>query len=199
MTKTQQGPRAQGQRPRFRSWALGLGPLAVSVLLSLPAAAQKPIPDKPVLVIETAKGSIEIELFAAEAPKSVAQIVALVRRSFYRGQRFHRVTPSLAQVGDPKSRDMTYRDHWGTSGSGTPINAFEVSKKRTHQRGTVGIAHAGNPMAADSQIYIMKAASPSLDGKHAIIGQVTAGMATVDKIAVADVIKNAYLKGEGPK
>ena len=181
------------------SRALGLWPLAFCAALALPVAAQKPIPDQPVMVLETARGTIEIQLFASEAPKSVAQIAALVRRSFYRGQRFHRVTPTLAQVGDPRSRDMTYREHWGTSGSGTPINAFEVSKKRTHQRGAVGLAHSGNPMTADSQIYIMKAASPSLDGKHAIIGQVTSGMAAVDKIVETDVIKNAYLKGEGPK
>ena len=94
---------------------------------------------------------------------------------------------------------MTYREHWGTGGSGTPINAFEVSKKHTHLRGAVGLAHSGNPMTADSQIYMMKAASPSLDGKHAIIGQVTTGMAVVDKIVETDVIKNAYLKAEGSK
>jgi cyclophilin family peptidyl-prolyl cis-trans isomerase len=193
--RTQRG----GRRSTALSWALGPGPLALAAaLVVLPAAGQKPAPD-PVMVLETAKGTIEIQLFASEAPKSVAQIAALVRRSFYRGQRFHRVTPSLAQVGDPRSRDMTYREHWGSGGSGTPINAFEVSKKRTHQRGTVGLGHAGNPMAADSQFYIMKAASPSLDGKYAIVGQVTSGMAAVDKIVETDVIKNAYLKGEGPK
>lgn len=200
MTQTLDRPKAKGQRPKTRvvSWALGLRPLALLVLLTFPVAAQKPAPD-PVMVLETAKGTIEIQLFASEAPKSVAQIVALVRRSFYRGQRFHRMEPSLVQVGDPRSRDMTYREHWGSGGSGKPINAFEVSKKRTHQRGTVGLGHAGNPMAADSQFYIMKTASPSLDGKYAIVGQVTSGMAAVDKIVVTDVIKNAYIKGEGPK
>src|SRR5262245_54485815 len=162
---TMTGPRAEvaGQRenrrrlPAFLALALrrsalslALCPLTFALLLSLPVAAQKPAPD-PVLILETAKGTVEIQLFAAEAPKSVAHIVALVRRSFYRGQRFHRVTPTLAQVGDPRSRDMTYREHWGSGGSGTAINAFEVSKKRTHQRGTVGLGHAGNPMAADSQ------------------------------------------------
>jgi cyclophilin family peptidyl-prolyl cis-trans isomerase len=40
----------------------------------------------------------------------------------------------------------------------------------------------------------MKAASPSLDGKHAVIGQVTAGMAVVDKLAVGDAIKDARVK-----
>src|SRR4051812_4255521 len=170
--------------------------LAASVLgiASLYAGPQtKPVAN-PVLVFETAKGSFDIELFKADAPKSVDHILALMKRSFYRGQRFHRVTASLAQFGDPQSRDMSRRDYWGTGGSGSPIGVFEVSKAHTHVRGAVGLAHSGNPLGADSQLYIMKSASPGLDGKHAIIGRVTAGMAVVDKLTVEDMIKNATVK-----
>jgi cyclophilin family peptidyl-prolyl cis-trans isomerase len=117
-----------------------------------------------------------------------------MKRNFYRGQRFHRVTASLAQVGDPMSRDMSRRDYWGTGNSGSPIGVFELSKKRSHVRGAVGLAHSGNPLGADSQIYIMKTPSPSLDGKHAIVGQVISGMTVVDKIVVTDMIKNATVK-----
>jgi peptidyl-prolyl cis-trans isomerase B (cyclophilin B) len=174
--------------------------LLALVVLSLPAlASQTKGPADPLVVFETAKGTFEIQLFQADAPKSVEQILALVKRSFYRGQRIHRVTPTLVQWGDPKSKDMTFQEYWGTGGSGRAINAFEVSKKHNHVRGAVGLAHSGNPMAADSQIYVMKAASASLDGKHAVIGQVTAGMAVVDKLQVTDVIKNVSLKGAGPK
>ena len=173
----------------------------VAVTLA-PASARQTKPAAaaaPTLVLETVKGTVEIVFFPEEAPKSVEHIVELVRKSFYRGQRFHRAEAGLVQFGDPRSRDMTYKAYWGTSGSGKPINAFEVSKKRQHVRGTVGLGHSGNAMSADSQIYIMKRASPSLDGKYAIIGQVTVGMAVVDKIAVEDSIKNAYMKGEGGK
>lgn len=155
----------------------------------------KPAPAAdPVLVLETVKGTIEIRLFRSEAPKSVDHMLALIKRSFYRGQRFHRVTPSLVQIGDPMSRDMSRRDYWGTGNTGNPIGVFELSKKRAHVRGTVGLGHSGNPAGADSQFYIMKTASPSLDGKYAIVGQVVAGMAVVDKIAVTDMIKNTMLK-----
>jgi len=155
----------------------------------------KPAPAaNPVLVFETVKGTFEIELFASEAPKSVEHILALMKRSVYRGQRFHRVTPSLVQWGDPQSRDMTKRDSWGQGNFGRPIGVFEWSKTRSHVRGAVGLAHSGNPIGADSQLYIMKTPSPGLDGKHAIIGRVTTGMAVVDKIAVADQIKNATVK-----
>lgn len=163
---------------------------------SAPSSRQaKPVatPD-PVLVLETVKGTIEIRLFQSEAPKSVAHMIALVKRSFYRGQRFHRVTSMLVQVGDPQSRDMSRQDYWGNGNSGSPIGVFELSKKRSHVRGAVGLAHSGNPLGADSQFYIMKAASPGLNGKHAIVGQVVAGMSVVDKVAVPDMIKNTILK-----
>jgi cyclophilin family peptidyl-prolyl cis-trans isomerase len=171
----------------------------LSVLAAVPAARQtKPPPAKaapdPVLVLTTAKGIIEIRFFRSEAPKSVEHILGLVNKSFYRAQRFHRVTASLVQFGDPQSRSMTMKDYWGTRNSGNPIGVFEWSKKRSHVRGAVGLAHSGNPAGADSQLYIMKAPSPGLNGKHAIVGQVVAGMAVVDKIAVADMIKDTKLK-----
>jgi cyclophilin family peptidyl-prolyl cis-trans isomerase len=148
----------------------------------------------PILVLEMVKGTIEIRLFKSEAPKSVEHMIDLIKRSVYRGQRFHRVTASLVQVGDPLSRDMSRQAYWGSGNTGRPIGVFEWSKKRSHVRGAVGLAHGGNPLGADSQFYIMKRASPSLDGKHAIVGQVISGMATVDKIVVTDMIKNTILK-----
>ena len=168
------------------AWAVGP---VVSAEQAKPAA-----PANPVLVFDTLKGSIEIELFQADAPKSVEHILALMKRGFYRAQRFHRVLPSLAQFGDPQSRNMAMRDYWGSGNSGNPIGIFEMPKKRTHVRGAVGLAHSGNPLGADSQIYIMKTASPGLDGKHAIVGQVISGMEVVDKIVVTDMIKNATVK-----
>ena len=151
-------------------------------------------PADPVLVFETAKGAFEIRLFASETPTSVAHILTHMRRNVYRAQRFHRVERLLVQTGDPKSRQVSQRAYWGTGNTGSPIGVFEWSKKRTHVRGAVGLAHSGDARAADSQFYIMKGASPGLDGKHAIIGQVTAGMAVVDKLVVGDVIKDARVK-----
>jgi cyclophilin family peptidyl-prolyl cis-trans isomerase len=180
---------------------------AIALVIGLLAAPGGPITDRvqrsaspalPTILIETAKGSIEIELFRADAPKSVEHILGLVRRGFYRGLRFHRVTASLAQVGDPLSRDMSKDAYWGTGGSGDPIGVAEISA-RSHLRGTVALAHSGDPKLADSQFYIMKTVSPSLDGKYAVIGRVTQGMDVVDRLARADVVRNASVKGEGAK
>jgi cyclophilin family peptidyl-prolyl cis-trans isomerase len=176
-------------------------PVLIVVMSSAPlllAAQAKPAAD-PIFVLETVKGIVEIRLFQGDAPKSVAHLLALIRRSYYRGQRIHRVTASLVQFGDVQSRDMTKKDYWGSGGSGTPINAFELVKKYTHRRGMVGLAHSGNPMAADSQLYIMKQPSSGLDGKHAIVGQVTTGLGVVDTLAVGDMIRLAFVKGEGQK
>jgi cyclophilin family peptidyl-prolyl cis-trans isomerase len=178
-----------------------------AVLLFVPGAAllaqPKAAAPDPIVVLETAKGTIEIEFFAADAPKSTAHILDLVRQNFYRGQRFHRVQASLAQVGDPGSRNVQNEASWGSGSSGNPIGVAEISKKWTHIRGAVGLAHVGDDAAtakyADSQFYIMKTASPSLDGKYAVVGRVTKGMEVVDQIVKGDVLKNVYLKGAGPK
>ncbi len=170
--------------------------VAFASLAFVPVVAQvKPAASAdPVVVFETVKGTIEIQFFASEAPKSVEKILALVKSNFYRGQRIHRVTASLVQWGDPQSRDMSRRDWWGTGGSGKIIGVAELSKKRTHRPGTVALAHAGDARYADSQLYIMKAASPALDKKHAIVGQVIRGMPVVAKLDVTDMFKAVTLK-----
>jgi peptidylprolyl isomerase len=179
---------------------LGLGVVAAAGLAAQQQPPPKPVPAPaaaaaPVVVVDTVKGVIEIELFPADAPKSVDHILALVRKGFYRGLRFHRVVSALAQFGDPLTRNMTYRDGWGTGGSGQPIGVAEISKRHLHVRGAVGLAYSGSAVNADSQLYIMKSPSPSLDGKYAIIGQVTKGMDVVDRVEETDLIRNMTVKG----
>jgi len=181
--------------------------LAVALLLSvavcgagLGAGRQTPAAAaKTVIVMETDRGTFEMELFKSEAPKSVAHLTDLFNKGFYRGLRFHRVTASLVQIGDPQTRNFRNEAAWGTGNSGDPIGVAEISKTRKHVRGTVGLAYSGDPKYADSQFYIMKTASPSLDGKYAIVGQVIKGMEVVDKIQRPDVLKNATIKAATPK
>ncbi len=152
----------------------------------------------PVIVFETVKGTIEIETFPNEAPKSVAHILTLVRRNFYNGLRVHRVESGFViQFGDPLTRDMTKRDRWGTGSSGRSIGVAEPSPKRLHKLGAVALAHAGDPRAADSQMYITMAAVPRLDGDYTVFGQVIAGMDVVQKIQVTDVIRRATVREPG--
>jgi peptidylprolyl isomerase len=184
--------------------------LVVALALSLAGFAQTqkppaptpkpPVPTGPVVVMETEKGTFEIEMFPSDAPKSVAQILALVRNNFYRGQRFHWVQPGVVQIGDPTSRDMSRVDTWGSAGSGRPVGVAETSKRK-FDRGVVGLAYRATqkPSAADSQIFILRIANPALEGKYAAIGRVLSGMNIVDKLEKADMLRRAYVKGDTPK
>jgi cyclophilin family peptidyl-prolyl cis-trans isomerase len=162
------------------------------------AAKPGAAPAGPIVVMETSKGVVEMELYPEDAPKTVAHILELVKRNFYRGQRFHRVEKNfVVQVGDPQTRDVTKMEQWGkgpASGSGKPVGVVEFSKKRGHKKGAVGLAHAGDPTQGDSQFYIMLAPRPTLDGKYAVFGQVVAGMDVVEKLEVGDVIKRMTVK-----
>lgn len=192
-------------RPRFPFLFIGASVIAGVTLVG--QQAKLPAPQKPgaaaagpVLVLDTVKGAIEIELFPADAPKSVARILELAKQGFYRGQRFHWVSPGIVQFGDPLSRDMMKEKQWGTGGSGyrngvRPIGVLEASKRK-FVRGTVGMAYSSNQRAADgdSQMFILTAPNPPLDGKYTMLGQVTKGLAVVEKLEKGDTIKNLTVK-----
>jgi cyclophilin family peptidyl-prolyl cis-trans isomerase len=176
--------------------------LSAGLLVTSALAAQKPAPKPaapktpaPVIVLETVKGTIEFATFPDEAPKTVAHIVALVKKNFYNGLRFHRAEENfLVQVGDPQSRDMSREAYWGRGpGSGSPIGVAEIGKRK-HVPGSVAMAHSGDPKFADSQFYIVIQPRPGLDGKYTIFGRVTSGMDVVRKLRRADILKRASVK-----
>src|SRR3954465_15489194 len=125
--------------------AIAAGLLALAVLVPRAAAQQQKSPGAgPVIVLETAKGTIEFETYPEEAPKTVARIVELVKKGFYNGLRFHRAEPNfLVQVGDPVTRDVSRQASGGSGGSGKPIGVSETTKKRRHTAGAVSMAYPG--------------------------------------------------------
>jgi len=171
---------------------------ALIVLLSASASAQAPAPAAPagpVVVVETSRGVFEFETFPAEAPKTVARILELVKTRFYNGMRIHRVVPGFViQMGDPQTRDMTKKASWGTGGSGKPVGVAEISKTRLHVRGAVAMAHAGDPAKADSQFYVTLAATPRLNGQYTVFGRVISGMDVVEKTVAEDRIVRMTVK-----
>ena len=168
-------------------------------------AARGAAPSLPVVVFETSKGNFEVEFYPNEAPKSVEHILTLVRRNFYNGLRVHRfVEGFVVQFGEPLSRDVSRKDQWGGGGSGRSLGVAEISPKHPHKLGAVALAHPGDPKLADSQIYICvngpaRYAPPNyeLNGKYAVIGQVTSGMPVVQQLRVLDIIKKASVKEPG--
>jgi len=120
------------------------------------------------ITIETVHGNIEIELYASDAPKTVARIAELAQEGFYNGLTFHRVVPGfVVQGGDPAGN--------GTGGSGKKLPAEFT--KRKHVEGSVAMARApGDINSADSQFYISLGQHSHLDGQYTIFGFVTSGM-----------------------
>ena len=191
------GKKAEGRRQKVEGTLALLACAAASLLLFAPVFAQTKSPGAgPTVVLETVKGTIEFETYPEEAPKTVARVTELVSNDFYNGQRFHRSEPGfLIQVGDPQTRNVTMRDWWGRGGSGKPIGASEVTKKRRHVRGAVAMAYPGSDgRAADSQFYILRRNAQELDAKYTVFGKVLKGMEVVDRIQISDVLKKAYLK-----
>ena len=100
------------------------------------------------IVVETAKGTFEFETYPAEAPKTVAHIVELVKRGFYNGLRVHRALPGfVVQLGDPQSRDCAREADWGRGRrrrAATPIGVAEMHEEAAHTSGAVAMAHPGD-------------------------------------------------------
>src|SRR5437588_3496558 len=123
--------------------------------------------------MQTSEGPITLELFDADAPKTVANFRKLAAEGFYDGLTFHRVIKDfMIQGGCPQG-----------TGTGGPGYTFE-DEINSHKvvRGALAMANAG-PDTNGSQFFIVTTdAAPWLDGKHTVFGRVAAGMDAVDEI-----------------
>ena len=124
--------------------------------------------------MNTSHGTIALELYDDDAPKTVENFRKLAGEGFYDGVIFHRIIPDfMIQGGDPTG-----------TGSGGPGYQFE-DELNDHkvEKGALAMANAG-PNTNGSQFFIVTAdACPWLDGKHTVFGRVTDGMDVVDTIS----------------
>jgi peptidyl-prolyl cis-trans isomerase B (cyclophilin B) len=143
-------------------------------------------------VIETDKGTIEVELFADETPNTVANFEKLANSNFYDGTAFHRVIPNfMIQGGDPNTK--TGKGRAGTGGPGYTIKCETSRNTHRHVAGTLSMAHAGKDTGG-SQFFICHTPQPHLDGVHTVFGQVTKGQDVVNKIAQNDRITSVRVQ-----
>jgi peptidyl-prolyl cis-trans isomerase B (cyclophilin B) len=127
--------------------------------------------------LHTSEGPVELELFPNEAPKTVDNFTKLAKDGFYDGLKFHRVIPDfMIQGGCPQG-----------TGTGGPGYQFEDEfNEHKAVKGALAMANSG-PNTNGSQFFIVTAdATPWLDGKHTVFGQVTSGQDVVDRISQAD-------------
>ncbi|MBL8007789.1 MAG: peptidylprolyl isomerase [Ignavibacteria bacterium] len=126
------------------------------------------------VIMETTMGKIKIKLFTDKAPVTTANFKKLVNQGFYNGIIFHRVIDGfMIQGGDPTGT--------GTGGSKETIQDEFGPGLKHSKAGMLSMANRG-PNTGTSQFFITLAATPWLDGKHAIFGEVVEGMDVVNKI-----------------
>ena len=140
------------------------------------------IDDKKVycVLMETTKGSIELELYPQYAPVTVNNFVFLANEGFYDTVSFHRVIPNFViQGGDPT----------GTGRGGPGYEFIDETKGNPlkHETGVISMANAG-PNTNGSQFFITHSPQPHLNGKHTVFGKVVRGMDVVNAIVQGDTM-----------
>ena len=135
----------------------------------------------PVIRIATSKGDIFVELFEDEVPNTVANMISLAEKGFYRGMTFHRIINGfMAQGGCPNSKDGSNGTP-GTGGPGYQFNDEFTPKLRHSGRGVVSMANSG-ANTNGSQFFICFAPAQHLDNRHTVFGKVIQGMEILDKL-----------------
>jgi cyclophilin family peptidyl-prolyl cis-trans isomerase/HEAT repeat protein len=136
----------------------------------------------PHVILETDRGTLDIELLPADAPLTVAAFLDLVERRFFDGTRWHRVVPNfVVQDGDPRG------DGWGGPGF---VLRDEINPVR-YDAGRVGMALSG-PDTGGSQYFITHSAQPHLDGIYTIFGRVVSGVVVLNAIGQGDRIRSIH-------
>ncbi|RYG55533.1 peptidylprolyl isomerase [bacterium] len=134
------------------------------------------------ITLHTTAGDIDATLFSSKVPTTTANFLNLAKRGYYDGISFHRVIANfMIQGGDPTG-----------TGSGGPGYKFldEIDRTLKHSKaGIFSMANAG-PNTNGSQFFITHNATPHLDGRHAVFGEVTTGQDVVNKVKQGDKIKS---------
>jgi peptidyl-prolyl cis-trans isomerase B (cyclophilin B) len=193
------------------------GNLSVDQNQPNPTATATPSPDTIKVIMITAKGDIELELYPKAAPKTVANFVKLAQDKFYDGTKFHRVIADfMIQGGDPLSRTdnprvgsggpgYTFEDEINFKSLGAPddlIAQYEALGYKYNDSlqslpvdpGYIAMANAG-PNTNGSQFFIVTTKPQQhLYGKHTAFGKVVSGMDVVLKIEQGDVIKEIKVR-----
>jgi len=136
----------------------------------------------PVVVIDTNKGKIEVELFQDKAPITVKNFLDYVDAKHYDGLIFHRVISGFMIQGGGMSPDMK------ETKTKAPIKNEAATSGVKNEKGTIAMARTNEPDSATCQFFINHKdndflnASPGNAG-YAAFGKVVAGIDVVDAIA----------------
>ena len=154
--------------------------LIIPLMMSSLSVAQ----DNPVVVIETNKGTITIELWADKAPASVENFLRYTDNNFFDGMIFHRVIPGFMIQGGGFSSDMVQKSTYDAIKN-------EASASVPNDRGTLAMARTNVVDSATAQFFVNLVDNDNLNHTnetsrgfgYAVFGEVTEGMDVVDAIA----------------
>lgn len=138
--------------------------------------------------IITEKGTMKVEFYDKDAPKTVANFVKLSKEGFYDGLTFHRVIPDFViQGGCP--------DGTGAGGPGYSIDCELDGDNQFHDRGVLSMAHAGRNTGG-SQFFICHSRTNTahLDRNHTCFGKVYEGLDVIDDIRQGDKIEKIVIE-----
>ena len=130
--------------------------------------------------INTDKGSMVVEFFNEDAPKTVQNFIGLAKQGYYNGLKFHRVIPGfVAQGGCPNGT--------GAGGPGYKIDCELDGDNQYHDKGVLSMAHAGRNTGG-SQFFLChnRQGTQHLDGNHTCFGKVIDGLDIVDQVQEGD-------------
>jgi cyclophilin family peptidyl-prolyl cis-trans isomerase len=161
-----------------------LSALVIALGLLLPTIGHSQTNANPVVIIETSKGSITVELYADKAPITVENFLGYVRSGFYNGTIFHRVIRRFAVQGGGFTPDLVEKDN------GDPIINESKTSKLSNERWTIAMARTNDPNSAQSQFYFNMGMNLNLDARmgrdgYAVFGKVIDGQNVVRDIAVS--------------
>jgi cyclophilin family peptidyl-prolyl cis-trans isomerase len=138
-------------------------------------------PATAIAVIETAKGTIEFEFLATEAPETSKNFIKNAQVMYYKGEKFNRAEELLIQAGSKLA-----------AGETLPIE----NGAKEMPRGVVAMAkEEGKSVSYASEFFICRD-NTILDSEYTIFGNVTSGMDVVDSIVVDDVITNITIRNK---
>jgi peptidyl-prolyl cis-trans isomerase B (cyclophilin B) len=159
---------------------------AIATWLSIASASAAAQTAPRQAVIETSLGTVIIDLAAEAAPNYVAYFIKQAESGAYDGTAFHRVVRNgMVQGGDPVSKDAAKRSLYGTGGQNA-VKA-EARTPRMTRGSAAAVLVPGRPDSAGAQFFIVLADQPALDGQYTVFGQVSEGMAVLQKISEAAV------------
>ena len=130
--------------------------------------------------INTDKGTMVVEFYEKDAPKTVNNFIKLAKEGFYKDLNFHRVIPNFViQGGCPNGNGM--------GGPGYKIDCELDGDNQYHDKGVLSMAHAGRNTGG-SQFFIChgRQNTQHLDRNHTCFGKVVEGLDIIDQVQQGD-------------